>query len=60
MFFKVAQTVNTFLCKISEKICHQRLSKIAQSGHTECLIAASCFVVNNMSYNIDVDAEVGR
>ena len=34
MFSKVAQKVNIYLGNCSEKICHQNLSKIAQSGHT--------------------------
>ena len=35
MFFKVAQKVNVHLGNLSVKICHQNLSKIAQSGHTD-------------------------
>ena len=34
MFFKVAQKVNICLENSSEKICHQKLSKLSQSGHT--------------------------
>ena len=34
MFFKVAQKVQIYLATLSEKICHQKLSQIAQSGRT--------------------------
>ena len=34
VFFKGAHKVNEYLGNLSEKICHQNLSKIAQSGHT--------------------------
>ena len=34
MVSKLAQKVNTFLGNSGEKICHQKLSKISQSGHT--------------------------
>ena len=37
VFFKVAQKVNVnFLGNFSEDICDQKLSKIAQSGHSRC------------------------
>ena len=34
--FKRAQKVNMHLGYFFKKICHQELSKIAQSGHTGC------------------------
>ena len=35
MFFKVAQKVTKCFGHFSRHICHQELSKIAQSGHTD-------------------------
>ena len=45
--FKTAQTVNIHLGYFCKKICHQELSKIAQSGHTGAIfnLVSRCFLL---------------
>ena len=50
MFFKVAQKVNKYLGILSEKLCHQILSKIAQSGHTGGDVPNSIPITCGQSY----------
>ena len=37
--FKTPQKVNIYLGYFCKKVCHQELSKIAQSRHTDCWIS---------------------
>ena len=46
--FKTAQNVKIDLCYFCMKICCQELSKIAQSGHTDCRQASSYGVARHV------------